>query len=61
MFIKILFVQKKHEKAMASVAEMEKRVRMAESMLEATLQYESGQAKAQRSPRYSINSAIRDA
>ncbi|XP_057549441.1 uncharacterized protein LOC130827666 isoform X1 [Amaranthus tricolor] len=44
-------LQKKHEKAMASVAEMEKRVRMAESMLEATLQYESGQAKAQRSPR----------
>lgn len=37
---------------MTSLAEMEKRVRMAESMLEATLQYESGQAKAQASPRY---------
>lgn len=31
---------------------MEKRVVMAESMLEATLQYQSGQTKAQPSPRY---------
>lgn len=37
---------------MASLAEMEKRVVMAESMLEATLQYESGQVKATSSPRY---------
>lgn len=36
---------------MASVAEMEKRVVMAESMLEATLHYQSGQDKAQSSPR----------
>lgn len=45
-------MQEKYEKAMASVAQMEKRVVMAESMLEATLQYESGQAKAISSPRY---------
>lgn len=37
---------------MASLAEMEKRVVMAESMLEATLQYESGQVKAMSSPGY---------
>ncbi|KAL9235989.1 hypothetical protein vseg_010705 [Gypsophila vaccaria] len=44
-------LQEKYEKAMASMAEMEKRVVMAESMLQATLQYESGQAKAHSSPR----------
>ncbi|XP_061353925.1 uncharacterized protein LOC133298614 [Gastrolobium bilobum] len=44
-------LQEKYEKAMASVAEMQKRVVMAESMLEATLQYESGQSKAVSSPR----------
>ncbi|KAM3341037.1 TBC1 domain family member 8B isoform X2 [Capsicum galapagoense] len=44
-------LQEKYEKAMASVADMEKRVVMAESMLEATLQYESGQVKAPSSPR----------
>lgn len=43
-------LQDKYEKAMASLAEMEKRVVMAESMLEATLQYESGQVKAMSSP-----------
>ncbi|XP_023005911.1 ecotropic viral integration site 5 protein homolog isoform X2 [Cucurbita maxima] len=43
-------LQDKYEKAMASLAEMEKRVVMAESMLEATLQYESGQVKATASP-----------
>ncbi|XP_038904801.1 ecotropic viral integration site 5 protein homolog isoform X3 [Benincasa hispida] len=43
-------LQDKYEKAMASLAEMEKRVVMAESMLEATLQYESGQVKAMASP-----------
>ncbi|KMS96875.1 hypothetical protein BVRB_7g180770 isoform B [Beta vulgaris subsp. vulgaris] len=46
-----VMLEEKYEKAMTSVAEMEKRVLMAESMLEATLQYESGQAKAQSSPR----------
>lgn len=37
---------------MTSVTAMEKRVVTAESMLEATLQYESDQGKAQSSPRY---------
>ncbi|KAK2979322.1 hypothetical protein RJ640_013286 [Escallonia rubra] len=45
-------LQEKYEAAAASIAEMEKRVVMAESMLEATLQYQSGQTKAQPSPRY---------
>ncbi|KAJ1391307.1 Rab-GTPase-TBC domain [Sesbania bispinosa] len=44
-------LQEKYEKAMTSIADMEKRVVMAESMLEATLQYESGQSKALSSPR----------
>ncbi|KAG5584474.1 hypothetical protein H5410_044908 [Solanum commersonii] len=44
-------LQEKYEKALASVTQMEKRVVMAESMLEATLQYESGQVKALSSPR----------
>ncbi|KAH8501642.1 hypothetical protein H0E87_016434 [Populus deltoides] len=46
-------LQEKYEQAIASLAEMEKRVVMAESMLEATLQYQSGQLKAQPSPRSS--------
>ena len=45
-------MQEKYEKAMGSLAEMEKRVVMAESMLEATLQYQTGQVKAHCSPRY---------
>ncbi|WCJ26222.1 Ypt/Rab-GAP domain of gyp1p superfamily protein [Euphorbia peplus] len=44
-------LQEKYEKAMASLAEVEKRVVMAESMLDATRNYESGQAKALSSPR----------
>lgn len=52
---KNIFVQEKYEEAIASLAEMEKRVVMAESMLEATLQYQSGQTKAQPSPRYVIS------
>ncbi|KAL8162193.1 hypothetical protein V2J09_013682 [Rumex salicifolius] len=51
--VKVL--QDKYEEAMASLAAMEKRVVMAESMLEATLQYQSGQVKAQASPRSSQN------
>ncbi|XP_042475554.1 uncharacterized protein LOC122057501 [Macadamia integrifolia] len=43
-------LQEKYEGAMASLAQMEKRAIMAETMLEATLQYQSGQVKAQ-SPR----------
>ncbi|WJX11782.1 hypothetical protein P8452_02351 [Trifolium repens] len=49
--LEVHILQEKYEKAMASIAEMQKRVVMAESMLEATLQYESGQSKAQSSPR----------
>ncbi|CAN1257867.1 TBC1 domain family member 9 [Linum perenne] len=44
-------LQDKYEEAMASLAEMEKRVVIAESVLEATLQYQSGQLKTQASPR----------
>ncbi|XP_015942296.1 uncharacterized protein LOC107467659 [Arachis duranensis] len=44
-------LQSKYEEATAALGEMEKRAVMAESMLEATLQYQSGQAKAQPSPR----------
>ncbi|KAF5770818.1 putative Rab-GTPase-TBC domain-containing protein [Helianthus annuus] len=44
-------LQEKYETASATLAEMEKRVVMAETMLEATLQYQSGQTKAQPSPR----------
>ncbi|KAM1053716.1 hypothetical protein ACFX2I_001129 [Malus domestica] len=43
-------LQEKYEEATAALAEMEKRAVMAESMLEATLQYQSGQVKTQ-SPR----------
>ncbi|XVF07994.1 hypothetical protein REPUB_Repub06bG0187000 [Reevesia pubescens] len=46
----VAVLQEKYEKAMVSIAHMEKRVVMAESMLEATLQYECGQAKALSSP-----------
>ncbi|XP_049390410.1 uncharacterized protein LOC125854867 [Solanum stenotomum] len=44
-------LQEKYEEAIASLAETEKRVVMAESMLEATLQYQSGQDKVLPSPR----------
>ncbi|XP_048446507.1 EVI5-like protein [Pyrus x bretschneideri] len=49
-------LQEKYEEATAALAEMEKRAVMAESMLEATLQYQSGQVKAQ-SPR-SVSSPV---
>uniref|UniRef100_N1R3Z9 TBC1 domain family member 8B n=1 Tax=Aegilops tauschii TaxID=37682 RepID=N1R3Z9_AEGTA len=39
-------VQEKYEEAMASLAQMENRAVMAETMLEATLQYQSSQQKA---------------
>ncbi|KAK9741459.1 hypothetical protein RND81_03G107700 [Saponaria officinalis] len=48
-------LKEKYEKVLASLAEMEKRVVMAESMLEATMQYQSGQVKVQPSPRSSNN------
>lgn len=44
-------LQEKYEEVAGSLAEMEKRALMAESMLEATLQYQSGQSKTQSSPR----------
>ncbi|XP_057799014.1 uncharacterized protein LOC131014887 [Salvia miltiorrhiza] len=44
-------LQEKYEEASATLAEMEKRAVLAESMLEATLQYQSVQNKAQPSPR----------
>ncbi|KAK6144876.1 hypothetical protein DH2020_021696 [Rehmannia glutinosa] len=44
-------LQEKYEEATTALAEMEKRAVMAESMLEATLQYQSGQHKALSSPR----------
>ncbi|KAL3650039.1 hypothetical protein CASFOL_006442 [Castilleja foliolosa] len=44
-------LQKKCEEATVAIVEMEKRAVMAESMLEATLQYQSGQHKALSSPR----------
>ncbi|XP_057784567.1 uncharacterized protein LOC131001938 [Salvia miltiorrhiza] len=44
-------LQAKYEQATVALAEMEKRAVMAESMLEATLQYQSGQTKALSSPR----------
>ncbi|CAN4090210.1 unnamed protein product [Withania somnifera] len=44
-------LQEKYEEVIASLAEMEKRAVMAESMLEATLQYQSGQEKILPSPR----------
>ncbi|KAL2323849.1 hypothetical protein Fmac_022907 [Flemingia macrophylla] len=45
-------LQEKYEEATAALAEMEKRAVMAESMLEATLQYQSGQVKVLQSPSY---------
>lgn len=47
-------MQEKYEETMAAIAQMEKRAVMAETMLEATIQYQSNQVKAQElpSPRY---------
>lgn len=41
-----MYAQEKYDKAMGALDAKEKRVVMAETMLEATLQYESGQSKA---------------
>ena len=43
-------MQEKYEEAMASLAKMENRAVMAETMLEATLQYQTSQQKALLSP-----------
>ncbi|KAG7565742.1 Rab-GTPase-TBC domain [Arabidopsis suecica] len=53
-------LQEKYEEAVAALAEMEKRAVMAESMLEATLQYQSGQLKAQPSPQPSPRQVNQD-
>lgn len=47
----VQMLQEKCEKAVASLAQMEKRAVMAETMLEATVQYEHGQVRAVSSPR----------
>ncbi|XP_052171917.1 uncharacterized protein LOC127787891 isoform X2 [Diospyros lotus] len=47
----VKMLQEKYERAVASLAQMEKRAVMAETMLEATVQYEHGQVKALASPR----------
>ena len=58
MFLSTLtrLMQEKYEEAMILYAQMEKRAVMAETMLEATIQYQSSQLKAQSplSPRYLI-------
>uniref|UniRef100_A0A0D9WHG6 Rab-GAP TBC domain-containing protein n=1 Tax=Leersia perrieri TaxID=77586 RepID=A0A0D9WHG6_9ORYZ len=54
-------LQEKYEEAMASLAEMENRAVMAETMLEATLQYQSSQQKALLSPLPSPRTSIPDA
>ncbi|RWV86302.1 hypothetical protein GW17_00051817 [Ensete ventricosum] len=45
-------LQEKYEEAMSLLAQMEDRAVMAETMLEATLQYQSSQLKALSSPRF---------
>uniref|UniRef100_A0A0E0JQP4 Rab-GAP TBC domain-containing protein n=1 Tax=Oryza punctata TaxID=4537 RepID=A0A0E0JQP4_ORYPU len=55
-------LQEKYEEAMASLVQMENRAVMAETMLEATLQYQSSQQKAQLpSPSPSPRTPTRDA
>ncbi|XAR69017.1 hypothetical protein NMG60_11000457 [Bertholletia excelsa] len=51
--IVVQMLQEKYDKAMASLGQMEKRVVMAETMLEATIQYEHGQGRSVNSPRAS--------
>ncbi|XP_018673789.2 uncharacterized protein LOC135622480 [Musa acuminata AAA Group] len=43
-------LKEKYEETMAAIAQMEKRAVMAETMLEATIQYQSNQVKAQELP-----------
>ncbi|XP_014513389.1 TBC1 domain family member 8B [Vigna radiata var. radiata] len=51
-------LQEKYEEATAALTEMEKRAVMAESMLEATLQYQHGQVKVLQSPRSQSESPV---
>ncbi|KAK8563634.1 hypothetical protein V6N12_035779 [Hibiscus sabdariffa] len=53
----VALLQEKYEKAMASIAEMEKRAALAESMLEATMLSESGKTKTQSSQETQLDSA----
>ncbi|XP_048636517.1 EVI5-like protein isoform X1 [Brassica napus] len=52
-------LQEKNEKLAAQLAQMEKRVVTAETTLEATLQYESGQNKALSSPRFAPQETLK--
>ncbi|XP_039066063.1 EVI5-like protein [Hibiscus syriacus] len=52
-------LQEKYEKAMASIAEMEKRAALAESMLEATMLSESGKTNTPSSQETQLDSARR--
>ncbi|KAG0452406.1 hypothetical protein HPP92_025070 [Vanilla planifolia] len=59
-------MQEKYEEAMSLLTQMEERAVMAETMLEATLQYQSGQGKAMqqtpespRTPRSGLDSPVR--
>ncbi|XP_006655389.1 uncharacterized protein LOC102715211 [Oryza brachyantha] len=53
-------LQEKYEEAMASLAKMENRAVMAETMLEATLQYQTSQQKALLSPLPSPRTSVLD-
>lgn len=57
VFMDIL-IQEKNEKLVTQLAQMEKKLVTAETTLEATLQYESGQNKALASPRYLQNQLL---
>jgi histidyl-tRNA synthetase len=48
-FFCIFCMQEKYEEAMTALSQMEKRAVMAETMLEATKQYQAGQFKANQS------------
>ncbi|KAA3464750.1 gtpase-activating protein [Gossypium australe] len=55
----VIVLQEKYEKAMASIALMEDRVAMAESILEATMQSEPGLTKVPSPPQTQLDSARR--
>lgn len=48
-YFRTFYMQEKYEAAMAALSQMEKRAVMAETMLEATKQYQAGQVKANQS------------
>ena len=55
-----LYAQEKYEATMTALSEMEKRAVMAETMLEATKQYQAGQVKAVQTiaPRYVLVTSL---